>query len=224
MGKCKYIVNGKEMNFNFEHFNQKCNEYKQKNQIKTLDALEEIIAGRVSITGNAVHKWRCNQNSPGGIEIIKSLAEIFDVSDYEEFLVECDIEDCSGELSDRQIVAVKRIFDSCVAFLDEFDYSNGFLDYWKEFEAQGVENVEKEMERRIEGMMRKIIVILDQEIFDLRYCDVYNELCEYACDDLRHVYEGKISHGYRDEENSASDDYCDAMFELNRIMSEYIWK
>ena len=62
--------------------------------------------------------------------------------------------------------------------------SNGFNDYWLKFKESGSKDPEMDIYSTVEDMIGKINMALDQECFDLRGCDLYNELCEYVSDDL----------------------------------------
>ena len=60
--------------------------------------------------------------------------------------------------------------------------SNGFNDYWLKFKESGSKEPEMDIYSTVEDMSGKINMALDQEYFDLRGCDLYNELCEYVSD------------------------------------------
>ena len=79
-----------------------------------------------------------------------------------------------------------------------------------------------------DDMHRKIELVLDQEYFDLRDTDIYNELCEFVSDDLIDIYDGKVSYAYRFEAHAdgnptTSEDYDKAMIKLNGIIEKYVW-
>lgn len=76
-------------------------------------------------------------------------------------------------------------------------------------------------------MHRKIELVLDQEYFDLRDTDIYNELCEFVSDELIDIYDGKVSYAYRfeayaDGNPTTSEDYDKAMIKLNGIIEKYV--
>ena len=76
-------------------------------------------------------------------------------------------------------------------------------------------------------MSGKINMALDQEYFDLRGCDLYNELCEYVSDDLYETFNGKLGYGYRFEAHpngnpTTTEDYDRAMIRLKTIIDKYL--
>lgn len=76
-------------------------------------------------------------------------------------------------------------------------------------------------------MIGKINLVLDQEYFDLRGCDLYDELCEYVSEELNGIYDGKVSYGYRFEaipngKPTTSQDYDHAMIRLLTIVDKYL--
>ena len=130
-------------------------------------------------------------------------------------------------LTDRQKTAAKRIYDICIWFLHEFDRTEGFQDYWLRSRDAGSEDPEKEIREAVEGMMRKINLTLDQEYFDLRDTQLYNELCEFVSEELFGIYNGKLSRDYRrnaprEGHPTVSQDYDKAMIRLNTILDKYL--
>ena len=133
-----------------------------------------------------------------------------------------------GKLTERQVTAVKRVYDICIWFLAEFSNSDGFNAYWHTLQDKGIEDPEETIADMADEMHRKIELVLDQEYFDLRDTDIYNELCEFVSDDLVDIYDGKVSYAYRFEAHAdgnptTSEDYDKAMIKLNGIIEKYVW-
>ena len=68
---------------------------------------------------------------------------------------------------------------------------------------------------------------INQEYFDLHNHEIYDELCEFASEDLTNVYNGKVSYAYRFEADGEHDptvwqDYEKAMQHLNEIIERYV--
>lgn len=131
-----------------------------------------------------------------------------------------------NKLTDRQMSAAKRIYDICIWFLDEFDHTDGFNDLWLDFKERGAVDPELAINDHVEKLLRKVNLLIDQEYFDLRGCEVYNVLCEFVSEDLQNTYSGKLSYAYRFEADSeanpsVSQDYDKAMIRLNSIIDQY---
>lgn len=76
-------------------------------------------------------------------------------------------------------------------------------------------------------MGEKVQLVLNQEYFDLHDQDIYDDFCEFANEDLIHVYDGKLRYAYRFEadginESTAWQDYEKAMTRLNKIIERII--
>ena len=124
-------------------------------------------------------------------------------------------------LTERQVSAVKKIYDSCIWFLYEFERSDGFNAYWEELKD------ETKMYEMVDGLLNKVHLVLEQEYFDLRNCDIYDELCEFVAEDLLNVYDGKLGYAYRfesiaDDNFTTQMDYDKAMIHLNNIIEKYV--
>ena len=131
------------------------------------------------------------------------------------------------KLTDRQKDAAKRIYDVCIWFLNEFDHSDGFNDYWSQFADAGSKDPQKDIRQKVELLWRKVELVLDQEYFDLRGCDIYDDFCEFIYEDLINTYDRKLDYGYRFEARTngnaiTHEDYDRAMIRLNTIIEKYI--
>jgi hypothetical protein len=161
------------------------------------------------------------------LECVKDLATSININDYQMLLENIDGVNNKLKLNERQVTAVKKIYDICIWFLTEFECTHGFNDYWYTLKKEGIVNDKNDVIEFVDKMHGKIGLILDQEYFDLRDTDIYNELCEFVCDDLVDIYDGKLSCGYRYEafeyeKDTTSDDYNKAMIKLNGIIEKYV--
>lgn len=226
MGTRTYIIDNEKMEFDVQRFRRKFDELKNSEKITGLE-LKERISIKLQVAPDTVHGWLYGKNSPSGIEYINELATALGLKDYTILLRKYNGGKNMNNLTDRQLSAVKRIYDICIWFLDEFDHTSGFNDFWYKFKEQGYENPEETIYEYVEGLMRKVNLILEQEYFDLRNCEIYNELCEYVSEDLTNTYDGKLSYAYRfeaipDENPTTMEDYDKAMTRLNCIIEKYV--
>lgn len=223
----EYTFNGRRAVFNKEAFRHYVTQKSRREKV-SINKLEDQIADGVKISANAVHHWIYKQGGPGDVEMIAPLAKMLNIEDPTLLLT--FVEDGGIEmerLTDRQRTAAKRIYDSCIWFLYEFNRTDGFNDYWLKFKESGSQDPESDIYDMIEGMIGKINLVLDQEYFDLRGCDLYNELCEYVSDDLYETFNGKLGYGYRFEAHpngnpTTTEDYDRAMIRLNTIIDKYL--
>lgn len=221
-----YIVDDVKMKFNFNNFKIYFDTYCNGNKVRKYIA-EKKIADELSISVDAVHKWRYGKSSPNYLELVKQLAAAINVNDYQKLLKSVDGGNSNMKLNERQVTAVKKIYDICIWFLMEFDNTDGFNEYWYTLQDKGIENPEDAIVDMVDNMHRKIELVLEQEFFDLRNTDIYNELCEFVSDDLIDIYDGKLSYAYRTEaladgNPTTSEDYGNAMIKLNGIIEKYV--
>ncbi len=221
-----YEVDGKIMKFNSARFKRRVESLCKDNRI-TKAEYELTLADKLRWNKETIHKWIYGKNNPNDLEVVKSLANELGLSDYMQLLDIVEGEKKMKNLSDRQITAVKKIYDSCVWFLAEFYNTDGFNDYWHKLVAQGVEDPESAITEYADSLHEKVSLVADQEFFDLRNTDIYTELCEFISDDLEEIYYGKVSYAYRFEADpsghpTTADDYGNAMDKLNKIIEKYV--
>lgn len=227
MGLRVYSVNGKRATFNkagFSHLlKQKCRREKM-----SISKMEQTVAEKLAIAPNTVHKWNYNGGGPIDYATVEQLAEILDAADISLLLNFIDEgENEMARLTDRQMSAVKRIYDICIWFLFEFDRTNGFNHYWHQFVEQGSKDPESDITKLVDTMFDKVKLVVEQEYFDLRNCEIYDELCEFTSDNLLMIYDGKLSYAYRFEAHpngnpTTSEDFDKAMIRLNTIIDKYL--
>lgn len=221
-----FHVGDKKAVFNKEAFRHLLKEKCIRSK-KTISLLEKELANHLGISENTVHKWYYGTGGPIDFETVKRLAETLDVKDITlllKFIDEGD--DTMEKLSDRQLSAVKRVYDACVQFLHEFERTAGFNDYWFDLKDAGSTDIETELADMADDKINYIRLVLRQEYFDLHDCEIYNTLWEYVNEDLMNTYDGKLSYGYRFEalvegNPTTDEDYDKAMIRLNTIISKY---
>ncbi len=221
-----YIVDNEKMKFNSVGFRRRVDTYCKANLL-TKKEFEQNFAEKIGWDRETIHKWIYGKSNPNDLETIKKLANKLNIHDFKLLLISVDGGDEMKRLTERQITAVKKIYDICISFLSEFYNTDGFNDYWYKFKAQGIEDPEKAITEYTDSLHEKINLVLDQEFFDLRNTEIYNELCEFVSEDLVNIYDGKLSYAYRFEADpsgnpSTSEDYSNAMDRLNKIIEEYV--
>lgn len=223
----QFIVNGRCAEFNNSACQYYVKEKMRRDKIK-ITKLEEQIGIALNVSRETVHHWIYRQGGPSDMERIIRLANFLDVEDPAFLMTFLDNGGKDMEhLTDRQKTAAKRIYDICIWFLYEFNRTDGFNDYWLDFKESGSEDPESAIYDLVEGMIGKINMVLDQEYFDLRGCDIYDDFCEYVSEDLYGIYDGKLSYGYRfeasaNENPTTSQDYDKAMIRLLTIVDKYM--
>ena len=225
MGLRTYSVNGQRATFNkiaFKHFMKE----KSRDEKVSISKLEQLLADQLHVAANTIHKWNYNGGGPSDYLMVRQLAEALNVTDSTKLLNFID----EGErnmttLNDRQLSAVKRIYDICIWFLHEFRRTDGFNDYWYNFKKNGASDPESDIANLADGLHAKVQLVLDQEYFDLHNCEIYGELCDYVNEDLINTYDGKLGYAYRfgaisDGHPTTSEDYHKAMIRLNTIIEK----
>ena len=221
-----YTVDGKKMQFDSNNFKILIKSYGKRNKTKNQD-VEQSLANGLNVSIDTVHKWHYGMSTPTDVDLVKELSKILDLDDFTTLLKSVDGGNSMGKLTDRQITAVKKVYDICIWFLNEFSNTNGFNDYWYALRDKGIEDPEEAIADMADEMHGKIELVLNQEYFDLRDTDIYNELCEFVSEDLIDIYDGKVSYAYRfearaDGNPTTSEDYNKAMIKLNGIIEKYV--
>lgn len=230
MGLRVYCVDGKKATFNKFAFRQllKQKSRTEKNERTSISMLELKIAEELQTAVNTVHKWAYNGGGPSDYQMVERLAVTLGATDVSMLLNFIDEgEHDMTHLTDRQLSAVKRIYDICIWFLHEFEQTDGFNDYWYQFSRNGSTDPENDIAELADSLIRKVELVLDQEYFDLHNCDIYDELCEFVSTDLIDTYDGKLSYAYRfeaiaDGHPKTSEDYNKAIIRLNEIIAKCI--
>ena len=225
MGLRVYCVDGKKAIFNKIAFNHLLKQKSRKDK-KSISKLEQMLAEELQTAVNTVHKWNYNGGGPSDYPMVVQLAKVLGAPDVSLLLTFIDEgENDMTHLTDRQLSAVKRIYDICIWFLHEFERTDGFNDYWYKFSLKGISDPQSKIEELADGMLDKVKLVIDQEYFDLHDCAIYDELCEFVSEDLLLAYDGKLSYAYRFEAHpngnpTTTDDYDKAMIRLNTIIDK----
>jgi len=131
-----------------------------------------------------------------------------------------------NNLSDLQILAIKRIYDSVLDYLGEFLKSNGFNDYWFDLEEEPKYREGIICDMAIEKV-EKVILVLKKEYIFLKESELYSNLENFIYNDLYDIFDGKISYGYRFEAPvygnlTTYEEYCKTLDKFNDIICRYI--
>ncbi len=221
----KLIYNDASFYFNFSVFKDLFTKKHIKENI-AIGKLEEDIANKINVTKEAIHNWRFTKNGPADIELIKQIANYFNLSDIDILLTKMK-GDNNKMLNDLQIQSVKRVYDSIIDFLEIFNKTNGFNDLWFEIKEKP-EFRENELYEIATREHDKVMLSLKKEYFYLKGTKVYSDLENYIYNNLYDIYEGKLSYGYRFESEgevhgtpTLSEDYNKAINSINNIINKY---
>ena len=222
-----FMIDGKNMQFDSVSFKDLFTSGRKKAGMSVLE-YETELGEVLSVSSNAIHNWRFGMNGPS------QLAECLDISDY-MLLLKDGKENMIMQISERQKDSLKRIYDSVIEYLDKFQQSDGFNNYWHELCRQGVEpkNVENMLYEIAEAEQHKVELVLSKEYIELHKLPVYSQLEEFVYDDLGETYNGKLSCAYRFEagvENvdgtrdtlTTDEDYTLALKKINDILEAYM--
>ena len=214
MGLREFDIEGKKVTFNKVGFKQALKE-KSKRQKISISVLEKTIAEKLCVAADTVHKWNYGKVGPGDYSMIVQIADILkiDMSYLLEFSNKG--ENDMIHFSDRQMAAIKRIYDRCIWFLHEFEITDGFNAYKPDFTDAGFSNPGAKVTERVDAMLWDVQLVLDQEYFDLHNCEIYDQLCDFVNIDLRDIYSEKLDYGSLDIIRS---NYNKAMIHINTII------
>ncbi len=228
-----YDIDGKKMQFNTGIFKNLFHQCRVKRNLNITD-YEIELGDEAGVDKSTIHAWRSGQNGPADIEIIKKLAIKLEVSDYKLLLQERK-DKMIMQISERQKDSLKRIYDAVIEFLDEFQQTDGFNDYWLKFCDMGInpKKVESKLYDVAEEKQHKVEVVLLKEYIELHNLPVYSQLEDYVYDDLCDTYNEKLSYAYRFEasvENvdgtrsgvTTLEDYARALNRINELMVTYM--
>lgn len=139
------------------------------------------------------------------------------------------------QINEKQRDALKRVYDEIITFLDEFQRSDGFNNYWYKvsplcIDAKQTENTLLEI---ADNTQHKVELALAKEYFDLHKLPIYSQLEEYVCDDLCETFEGKLSYAYRFEAPverwdgttcgvTTEEDYARALKKINDMLEPFM--
>ena len=218
----EFTIDGVKCSFNSSAFRD-CINHSAKNGKSKGDIADEL-SKQLHVTIDAVYNWKYEKNGPADEDTIKQIAAYFHI-DWQLLMKKTSSGTTETQLSERQKDAAKRIYDVLIWFLEEFSNTNGFICWQEEFKEQEQE-LEDAVYERITQMEERVHLILEQEYFDLHDHEIYDALCEFACEDLPNIYLGKIRfppHSEADDENTAVwQDYETARNRLNELIERYL--
>jgi len=220
----KYTINNEQYVFDREALKSALREVSKRKQI-TKEKLIDDLARKNVATCDTIKNWQYGKCSPVSVEEIMILADALEIEGMRLFK-KCEGEEKVERLTERQLDAAKRIYDIMIWFLDEFNNTDGFNDWWYDFQNAGSENPESDIYDRVLDMRRKIELVISKEYFDLHDHEIYDDFCEFFYEDLDEIYNGKVSYAYRfeaipDGNPTTWDDYEKAMQHLNQIVERY---
>lgn len=220
--------NNKQYRFDFEAFDRLFRNYAKRKEM-TYETLEGILGDYSGFSKEAVHNWRFRSNGPRDIETISKLAEGLEINSDTHLLREIIIEGDKkrmdkNALTERQLNAAKRIYSAIVVFMNDFERTMGFNDYW--FQFNDLKNPEDGIYDLVEKKHNEIFLVYEEEYFDLHGTEIYEEYGEFINNALYDTYDGKLSYAYRFEAEpegnpTVSEDYDKAMNQLNGIIEKY---
>ena len=230
-----FRINDKEFVFNFQLFRKVFNEYRKNKNIKAGE-LEWIIANETKLTPEAIHNWRFTKNGPSNLDTVKLIAKAMEIDDWKLFIKDKSEKQNMSGLSERQVAAVKRIYDSIIDFLHYFNDTDGITgNLWYELQRHGVEekDVEDTLYEIAENRVIKLQHVFDKEYFDLKNTDIYAELEKYVYEDIYDIYNEKLGYAYRFEAGvekidgtrdtvTTEEDYIKYLNLINGIIDKYI--
>lgn len=191
---------------------------------KKVSELEIEIAEALHVSKETIHNWRFCTCGPGSIELINDIKNFFKLEDIETLLVSSKRKEKSMNLTDLQILSLKRIYDSIIDFLFIFNNSDGFNDYWYDLKCSSDEREDKLYDIAFNEIDKVILTYKKEHIF-LKDFDFYNEIGSFIYNDLYDTFDGKLSYAYRfeaipDVNPTTNDDYYKALEKINSIIEE----
>ena len=216
----------KNYQFDAKKFDDISKRYKSKKRM-TLRNIESLIASKVNISEDAVRNWRYGKNGPSSLEMIEKISEVLELKDLTSLLVEIDGGKQMITITDREKVALKKVYDSIVDFLYEFLDTDGFYLIMDDIKngtgCEFTENMYDEISEKLSNVYRTH----NREYFDLGRHEVYNELNEYINTYVYDMFDGKITFGngkivVKPSKLTVDEEYANALSALNRIIEKYI--
>ena len=197
----------------------------------------EELSEALSVSSSTVKSWYYEQNGgPSDLDLVKSLAIYWHI-DYMSLLkpVKEDIIMSSAKYSEKQMGSLYRIYKSIICFLDEFEHTDGFNNWWYEMEDEGIRPADYLIEEKAMKLMFDVEKIFKSEYFYLHGMDVYEKLQDYIYDFMPDMFMGKCSYAYRFEAGiptvdgkivdvTTSEDLVKAEQLLEEIMEQYVWE
>lgn len=222
------LDDGKEVRFDYTRFCDVFRSYKETKHLKISEA-EEALAEAINVTSDAVHNWRNKSNGPSSLDTVKSIAAAIGVSNWMMLVKEVKEETSEmNKLSDLQLQSLKKIYDVTIDFLSEFNRTDGFTGgFWLKFAKEHPHDTAGAIYDYIDTRLDIVYDTILKEYFYLHKLPIYEELWEFAYNDLVDTFNEKIKADYRYDalENgypTTYDDYMKAYNRLNEIVEKWI--
>lgn len=218
----KIIINNNIYYFNFEIFNDLfINKCKNEKILKSI--LEYKLSEHVNKSTDSIHNWRFKLNGPSDLDTVKLIASFFEINDYKVLLKDKEKNYSMEKFNDLQMLSLKRIYDAIIDYLEIFQKSNGFNDYWFEIKEEPSEREDILYDIAMKEV-EKVQLIYKKEYMLLKNSKIYEELGSFIYNDLYDIFDGKLSYAYRFEaipsENPTTDeDYYKALNKVNDIIN-----
>lgn len=239
-----YTIDLKKYKLNIPYLKEAINSYMNNNKIKSKYVLYKNIDEELGIAASTIRSWLSSNNSPKTIDDIKNLSSFLGVSNYKSLLIEFKEEiDIKNETenkkmnkaTDRQKNALRRIYVAVTNYLNEFEKSDGFNNYWYEFRGiyEKASEVEDALYDIAEKEVDKVLLAIKCEYLDLYNLDnIYENLIDFVWDVLYESFNGKVSYAYRFEagvENvdgtrttlTTTEDYEIVLKKINELLKPY---
>lgn len=229
----RFTIDGKYMQFDSTSF-KRFFDAKRKKLEKSVLEYEMELGDVLNVSNSAIHNWRFGTNGPSDVKTIKQLADTLEISDY-QLLLKDGKEHIAMQISERQKDSLKRVYDAVMDFLELFNQTDGFNNWWLDLYRKGMDpkRIERKLNEMAEDEQHKVEFVLMKEYIELHNLPVYSQLEEYVSEDLGNTYDQKLSYAYRFEagvENvdgtcdtvTTEEDYTKALKRINEILEEYM--
>lgn len=221
-----YCENGNLYSFDFDSFDLFFGKYCQKKKLKK-ETAEIEIGKKLNVSEHAVHSWRFRSFAPADITIARNLATILGAENQSIFLKRIKEGNRMENLNERQIIAVKKIYDCIVDVL--FELKNNYKDFEEEYYEQVDANrsevdddEQTEYADDIDDMLgyvfERIRIETDRvrnaiakEYFDLHDTEIYDQFSSFCENELTIAF-------FSCDPNSSTEDFCAAIKKLHIII------
>lgn len=220
-----YLMNGQKLQFDYITFCDLFKRYKVAEK-KTISECEEQLADTLHVTSSAVHMWRNRKNSPGDIEMVRSIADFLQIKEWPLLLLPYKEEHKMTSLTELQIDATKRIYDTIIDLLYDFESTDGYEDTWSDAECDGFDDPTAFVDDHFAKMYADIEKAYMKEHIYLRGAAIYNDLLSYIQEgifSLRDTAISCIENNVRHNNPTWSTElYQQRLKELHNITEKYI--
>ena len=192
--------------FHFNRFRDAFRSYCLRSSI-TISKGELQLSDALHVSRSTVHGWRSSTYGPADLDVIRKLTDFFGIDDQKYFLQKTggstNMQEATSDrlpktgaiLTNRQLDALKRLYDAIILFLDEYAITDGFNDYWeviKEKYGDDAPKHELELYQLVNDKLHRVEIVLQQEAFDLHSIDI-EELEDLIYEYLPQLYHGQLN-------------------------------